>query len=76
QNVAAATRAALGLADVYDFSSVALPGMGTGVGGVAHDEAALLMIKEIRQYRAASLQTVVLVDVDAAMVQAWEQCLK
>jgi O-acetyl-ADP-ribose deacetylase (regulator of RNase III) len=76
QNVALATRAALTLADMYGFQSVAMPGMGTGVGGVAHQKAAALMIKEIQQYTARALQTVLLVDVDVVMVQAWRECLK
>ncbi|HJU04407.1 MAG TPA: macro domain-containing protein [Nitrospiraceae bacterium] len=76
ENVALATRAALSLADTYGFHSLALPGMGTGVGGVVHEEAASLMIQEIRQYTARVLQMVVLVDVDLAMVRAWEACLK
>jgi O-acetyl-ADP-ribose deacetylase (regulator of RNase III) len=45
--------------------------MGTGVGGVAHDEAASLMIKELRAYAPHNLKAVVLVDVDPAMVAAW-----
>jgi O-acetyl-ADP-ribose deacetylase (regulator of RNase III) len=75
QNVALATRAALSLAETYGFQSVALPGMGTGVGGIAHEEAASLMIQEIRQYTARVLQIVVLIDVDPAMVQAWKRWL-
>jgi O-acetyl-ADP-ribose deacetylase (regulator of RNase III) len=71
QNVALATRAALSLADQRGVTSVALPGMGTGVGGVAHDEAASLMIKELRAYAPHNLKAVVLVDVDPAMVAAW-----
>ncbi len=71
QNVALATRAALSLADQKAFASVAIPGMGTGVGGIAHDEAAELMIKEIRAFVSRALRSIVLVDVDAAMVAAW-----
>ena len=74
QNVALATRAALALADAKGFASLAIPGMGSGVGGVAH--AAALMITEIRALVPRALQTVVLVDVDPAMVQAWRQALK
>lgn len=74
-NVALATRAALALADTQGFTSVAIPGMGTGVGGVAHAEAAALMIKEIKAYSARTLRSVILVDVDPAMVEAWRQCL-
>ncbi|MEK6617608.1 MAG: macro domain-containing protein [Nitrospirota bacterium] len=74
-NVALATRAALALADTQSFTSIAIPGMGTGVGGVAHTEAAARMIKEIKAYSARTLRLVILVDVDSAMVQAWRECL-
>jgi O-acetyl-ADP-ribose deacetylase (regulator of RNase III) len=75
QNVALATRAALALADAEGFGSMAIPGMGTGVGGVAQAEAAALIIREIRNSTPRTLRCVVLVDVDAAMVQAWERQL-
>jgi O-acetyl-ADP-ribose deacetylase (regulator of RNase III) len=75
QNVALATRAALALGDSRGFTSIAIPGMGTGVGGVAHAEAAALMVKEIQAYSAHTLSSVVLVDVDVAMVEAWRECL-
>ena len=51
-------------------------GMGTGVGGVAHTDAAAMMIEEIRTFVPHALRTVVLVDVDPAMVQAWREALK
>ena len=72
-NVALATRAALALADQYDFQSIALPGMGTGVGGVSHGDAAAAMVREIRSYSPRSLKSVILVDVDEAMTAAWGQ---
>lgn len=75
QNVALATKAALTLADERGFTSLAIPGMGTGVGGVAHAQAAAVMVQAIRAFRPKSLQSVILVDVDAAMVQAWEKSL-
>lgn len=74
-NVALATRAALALADSHGYTSIAIPGMGTGVGGVAHAEAAARMIKEIKAYSARTLRSVILVDVDSAMVEAWRRSL-
>lgn len=74
-NVALATRAVLALADEHGFTSVAMPGMGTGVGGVSREEAAALMVKEIKAYPAKALRSVVLVDVAPAMVAAWRECL-
>lgn len=74
-NVAQATRAALALADERGFASVALPGMGTGVGGVAPADAAAAMVEAIALFRATALRSVVLVDVDRAMVEAWQEHL-
>jgi len=76
RNVALATRAALALGDSYGFTSIAIPGMGTGVGGVAHAEAAALMVKEIKACSAHTLRSVVLVDVDVAMVSAWRDAMR
>lgn len=75
ENVAQATRAALALADEKGFLSLGLPGMGTGVGGVAHADAAVRMVAELKAYRATTLKTVILVDVDLAMVEAWRTVL-
>ncbi len=75
QNVALATKAALRLADEKGFESIAIPGMGTGVGGVAYADAARVMVEAVRTFSPRTLGSVVLVDVDAAMVQAWKQQL-
>ena len=72
-NVGAATRAALALADEQGFQSVAFPGLGTGVGKVSPQDAAREMINEIRQFHSEFLQSVILVDVDPAMVRAWQE---
>lgn len=76
ENVVKATRAALALADAHGFESVALPGMGTGVGGVPHAEAASGMVAEIRAFVPKTLRVVTLVDVDSAMVAAWRTALR
>lgn len=70
-NVALATKAALTLADEKGFESVAIPGMGTGVGGVSPEEAARAMVESVRTFSPRALKSVVLVDVDPAMVEAW-----
>ncbi len=74
-NVGKATTAALHLAEEKGFSVVALPGMGTGVGGVDHTAAAVSMIDAIRQFHAKRLQRILLIDIDAAMVTAWRQAV-
>ena len=72
ENVAYATRAALEFADDKGFTSLAIPGMGTGVGGVSPTDAAQQMMNEILSFSPQNLKHVILVDVDPAMVQAWQ----
>jgi O-acetyl-ADP-ribose deacetylase (regulator of RNase III) len=76
QNVALATKAALTLADEKGFESIAIPGMGTGVGGVAHADAARAMVEAVRSFSPHTLKSVILVDVDAAMVRAWQDAMR
>jgi len=76
EKVRRATRAALQLADRSGFRSVAFPGMGTGVGRVPKDVAAMAMLEEIRSFEAKSLERVVLVDLDEEMVQEWKKALE
>ncbi len=45
-----AVRAALICADHHNLKSVAFPGMGTGIGLVPYDEAAQIMLEEIRSH--------------------------
>ncbi len=52
KQVEMATLAALRLADEKNLTSIAFPGMGTGVGRVDVDEAAKIMIDTIKMYRA------------------------
>lgn len=73
QNVALATKAALKLADEKAFASIAIPGMGTGVGGVTPHDAAVKMVQEVRTFVPRWLRSVILVDVDPSMVAAWKE---
>lgn len=75
ENVGKATTAALRLAEEKGFIVIALPGMGTGVGGVDHSAAAVSMIQAITQFQARRLQRILLVDIDPAMVAAWRQAV-
>ena len=47
-----ATRAALRCAAQINAKSVAFPGMGTGVGGIRKEDAARVMIEEIKEFKA------------------------
>ena len=72
ENVRLATRAALKLADEQGFTSLGIPGMGTGVGRVAPEEAATMMIEPILDFTPRALQSITLVDIDPGMVEAWQ----
>jgi O-acetyl-ADP-ribose deacetylase (regulator of RNase III) len=50
--------------------------MGTGVGGVAHADAARAMVEAVRSFSPHTLKSVILVDVDAAMVSAWRDAMR
>ena len=75
-NVVLATRAALRLADSLNLSSLALPGMGTGVGKLAVEEAAEAMLSEILSFKATCLKFVTLCDLNGNLITAWENCLR
>ncbi len=71
ENVRKAMRAALEVAEREGFENLAVPGMGTGVGGVKPLEAAQVMMEEIHAFRSTSLKHIILVDVNDELVQAW-----
>jgi O-acetyl-ADP-ribose deacetylase (regulator of RNase III) len=76
ENVRRATRAGLIAAAHHQLASVAIPAMGTGVGGVPLDEAARAMVDELRAHKQPYPATVYLVAATEAMVMAFEAALK
>ena len=70
-----ATLAAAQAADAAAIRTIAMPGMGTGVGGVAYTEAASQMICALRDVGTDHLSMVVLVDISSEMVDAWRRAL-
>ncbi|MFQ5900724.1 MAG: macro domain-containing protein [Thermodesulfobacteriota bacterium] len=76
ENVAQGTRAALHLAEKSGFKSMAIPGLGTGVGCVEKEDAARAMIQVIKGFKACTLKKVVLIDIDTGMVEAWKTMLQ
>ena len=71
ENVYKATRASLLTADAHGFESLAIPGMGVGVGGVNAMDAAALMIQVIKESDPLALAEVVLADLNQEMVDSW-----
>jgi len=74
EKVYLATKAALECADRLGAKSIAMPGMGTGVGEVPHRAAAEVMFGAISDFSRSSrsLREVILCDRGEEMISAWE----
>jgi O-acetyl-ADP-ribose deacetylase (regulator of RNase III) len=72
QNVRLATRGALDCAKKLGIASIAFPVMGTGVGGVAVEEAAEGMVDEINRHVeiGTSLKRIMLVGFNTDLTHA------
>jgi len=75
KNVSLATRAALELADQNNYHTIAIPGMGTGVGAVEPTAAAQAMLSEIQSFKPSRLKKIILIDVNDEMVSAWRKAV-
>jgi O-acetyl-ADP-ribose deacetylase len=76
ENVRRATRAALIAAAHQGLETIALPGMGTGLGGVDPADAARAMVDELRAHRQPKPATVYLVDLNENMLRHLEEALR
>lgn len=74
--VLCAVKAALELADKEGFKTLAMPGMGTGVGGLDKQEAANTIVKAIKEMKFKNLKKIILIDIDDEMVNAFEGALE
>lgn len=78
QNVKLATKGALECARQLGITSIAFPGMGTGVGGLNVKEAANVMVAEIKSHIESGtlLKNIILVGFAADLAQAFERALE
>lgn len=76
ENVRRATRAAMLAAGRQGFEVIAIPGMGTGLGGVDPEDAARAMVDELRAHKQAKPSTVYLVDLDDEILFCLEDALR
>ena len=73
ENILKAIIAALKLADESGCSVIAIPGMGTGLGGVDPTEAAKVMIMAIRSFQPSCIKKIILVDIRDGIVDTWKK---
>jgi O-acetyl-ADP-ribose deacetylase (regulator of RNase III) len=75
EKVFRATAAAMKLAEKKGIKSLALPGMGTGVGKVKPEDAAQSMVEAIRAHYGKMPEVVYLVDMNDEMVKAFQKAV-
>lgn len=78
QNVRLAARGALECARQLGLASIAFPGMGTGVGGLNVEEAANVMIDEIKSHieSGTSLKRILLVGFSSDLTEAFVKAVQ
>jgi len=75
EKIRKATLAAVMCADSYGVKVLAIPGMGTGVGGISPGSAAEVMVETLRNYETASIRKIILIDQEADMARAFREAL-
>jgi len=75
ENVKLATRAALELALKTNIRSIAIPGMGTGVGRVPADDAAKAIVSIAKEFEN-KFDEIILLDRNDEMINSFERYLK
>lgn len=71
-----AVSAALALAAELPAATIAIPGMGTGAGGLSPEESAGAIVRAIAAHTAGAPASVLLVDLDEAVVDAFAGALE
>ena len=74
ENVQQATKAAFNIANNQKIKTIALPGMGTGVGGVSIDDAAKAMVKIAKEYED-KFDKIILVGYNQELVDSFKKYL-
>ena len=75
KNVKLATKAAFDLGVKLKIKSIAIPGMGTGVGGVPTSDAAKAIIKIAKDFED-KFEKIILIDRNEEMIKSFHQFLK
>lgn len=71
-----AAASALALVEELKLESIAIPGLGTGAGGVSPDDSAAAIFEALRAHQPKSLSDVTLVDRDERVVAAFVKTLE
>ena len=72
ENVQRATNAALSLGVKLQIKSIAIPGMGTGVGGVSYNDASKVIMSIVKKFES-QFEKIILIDRNEGMIEAFKQ---
>ncbi len=75
EKVRKAVQAAVICADSYEVKTLAMPGMGSGIGGLSPISCADVMIETLRHYESNTVRKVILIDKNPEMVRALRDAL-
>ena len=71
ENVKLATRGILSCAEENGIKEIAIPGLGTGVGGVSEKDAAKAIVEVVREYETKVIEKIVLIGFTDSLYQAF-----
>lgn len=74
--IEAAVSAALAEAEKTELQTIAIPGMGTGVGGVPFEDAARAVVSAICSHETKGISDIILIDRDERMAEAFVKALE
>lgn len=73
ENVRQAIQGILNCAEKNGIEEIAIPGLGTGVGGVSYEGAASAMVEELKNFESEKIKKVVLVGYGEELYQAFKE---
>lgn len=76
ENTRLAMKAILECAEQQNIREIAVPGLGTGVGGVPYEEAAKVMVKTIKNSQTKMIQKIILVAYDECLYETFKRATK
>ena len=75
ENVRKAVQASVICADSYGVKTLAMPGIGSGAGGLSPISCADVMIETLRHYESNTVRKVILIDGHPEMMQAFRDAI-
>lgn len=75
KNARLAMKGILKTAEQNNIKEVAVPGLGTGVGGVPYEEAAKVMVDEAKKFEGKNLKKIIFVGYEESLYEAFRSAL-